>query len=622
MAATLSIRVLLRSGRQAFFEGIAPGAAHAATRDGVSLTVGAEFPAPVTVVPPAGDRIASVVYDLFTDIRNYHKPIIPDSGRWFIWQPHMVMFWRLNSESCINDVKTPLYLFTGQDLNVALAFGVIGRPYETGFKILEPRHNRALITYMRRLSMRIQRGTDLFPIPDSVAAARPDGAIVEHLYFRTGRDAPDRSWMLTLRDFAGHTKRLHGIPDVSTERALAPLWCSWTDWHSNDVTDAVTLRNVRAGLKLGIRNYIIDDGWFGPGLDNEWDVELNIGDWEPEPTRFPDLRRLVADIKREGAVPMIWCAPHAVAAGAQCFAERRRFLIADAKGELVKTTNGFHSLCFQCPDARRIMGDIAAGLAEKWGFEGAKYDLFNSVPYVRCANPDHAHDTHSMVEGLEWTLREMDERCRAIRPDYIVELKQNYGTPFLARYGSMTRAGDTPYNPEGNYLRTMHVQSYSPFSINDYQTITNEDSPVDAACVVIKMIAVGIPTYSIDFDRLNETNQRVIAHYNDWYNENVRAFMRYRLPLDAEGNVFRVDGGDRDFFLLVNHGGEIEIARSATVLNGTHRRVLFVRCRKSRSATVTQRDPLGREVATRTLRWRGWTALDVPPGGRLQIEMA
>lgn len=108
----------------------------------------------------------------------------------------------------------------------------------------------------------------------------------------------------------------------------------------------------------------------------------------------------------------------------------------------------------------KVMADIAGSLIEKWDFDGAKYDLFNCVPNVRCRNPEHRHDTESMVEGLEWSLRDMYERTRRLKPDYVIELKQNYGTPFMARYGTMTRAGDTPYSLEANLLRTLHVQSF------------------------------------------------------------------------------------------------------------------------------------------------------------------
>ncbi len=619
MAARFTITVILRSDRKVAFEGIEPGKAFSQEKDGVRLVVGAEFPAPVTATPPAGELVKSVEYNLYSDMRNYHKVIIPESGRWFINMTQLVSFWRHKSDSAVNDVKMPLYIFTGQDLCMGMAFGVIGPCYETAFKTLEPTVNRALIAFMRRLSMQIKRGTDVYPIPDSVAKQNRDGAITEYLYFRTDKDIPRQPWLLTLRDFASHQKRIYNLPDVTSDASLESLWCSWTDWFSDDVTDEVILRSAREGVKLGIKNYIIDDGWFGPGLDNDYSVELNIGDWRPDPAKIPDMSKLVAGVRQAGGVPIIWCAPHAVAPGAQCFAQRKKHLIVDDKGELVMTPNKFHSLCFMNAQARQIMADICVGFIREWDFDGAKYDLFNCIPNARCCSKEHDHDATSMVEGLERTLKLIDESCRTIKPDYIVELKQNYGTPFLSRWGTMTRAGDTPYNTEGNFLRTLYVQGYTPFSINDYQTITNEDSPEAAACVVLKMMAVGIPTYSIDFDRLCQANKDVIAHYNNWYRENLPAFRNYRVPLDGENNVFKIAADGRDFFFLVNDGGSFEVSRPATILNGTFKTDLFVKGNAGK-ASVTLLDCSGRQVSRKRVAFKGWKHLEMSPGGMVQID--
>ncbi len=645
MAANFKINVILRSGKSALFEGILPGKPFSAEKDRIRLKVGAKHPAPVTVTPPSGELVKSVEYSLYSDMRNYHKVIIPESGRWYINMFQMVSFWRFAKESSIDDAKMPLYIFTGQDLNMSMAFGVIGANYETSFKTLEPKVNRALIAFMRRLSMQIKRGTELYPIPDTIAKKNADGSITEHLYFRASKDAPNQPWLLTLRDFAAQQKRLFKIPDVTAEgalalefkrsSALAPLWCSWTDWFSDDVTDKVMMRSVEEGLKLGIKNYIIDDGWFGPGLDNDFNVQLNIGDWRPDPKKVPDMDKLVKDMKAAGAVPMIWCAPHAVAPGANCFSERKKYLIVTDKGELLMTSNKFHSLCFMCPEARQIMADLCASLIREWDFEGAKYDLFNCVPNMRCWSKEHTHDVTSMMEGLELTLKQIDEASRALKPNYIVELKQNYGTPFLSRYGSMTRAGDTPYNTEGNFLRTLYVQGYTPYSINDYQTITNEDTPEAAACVVIKMMAVGIPTYSIDFDRLCQANKDVIARYNNWYNENLDRFHEFRVPLDGECNVFKLPGKKDDVYFLVNDAGNFTIRKSSTILNATFKNDLFIRCARKKTATITLFNCFGKQVKKSKVKLGGpphgpprrvkgrasWTHIDALPGGMIRIEV-
>ena len=275
-----------------------------------------------------------------------------------------------------------------------------------------------------------------------------------------------------------------------------------------------------------------------------------------------------------------------------------------------------------CPDAREIMAGICTAFIEEWDFDGAKYDLFNCVPNVRCTSTDHVHDAGSMIEGLELTLKLIWERTRALKKDYIVELKQNYATPFLSRYGTMTRAGDTPYNTEGNFLRTLYVQAYSPFAINDYQTITDEDSPEDAACIVLKMMAAGIPTYSIDFDRICQENKAVIAHYNAWYSEHIERFMQYRVPLDGENNLLRLAGTADDIYFLVNDGGSLTIRRSATVLNATHRTDLFVRGAIPGTGTVTALDCRGRQSSCKVAHFEHWVHLDMLPGGMLRIDFS
>ncbi len=154
MGLTISIDAVLASNKQCRFDDVAVDRPHKREVSGVTLVIGEGFPIPVTVIPPsADDPVRSVEYRMSSDMRNYHRPIVPDSGRWFAFQMQMVSFWRHKSESSVNDVKTPLFMFAGQDQNVALAFGVVGRNYETEFKILEPRHNRALIFYMRRLTV-------------------------------------------------------------------------------------------------------------------------------------------------------------------------------------------------------------------------------------------------------------------------------------------------------------------------------------------------------------------------------------------------------------------------------------------------------------------------------------
>lgn len=592
------VHIFTRAGVEAEFT-FADFTEETREQNGITVRLGNAFPHEVTTTPPAGDRVRSIHYSVSTELCNFHQVIVPDTGRTYPAQMQLVDFWARVDKSLASNVRMPLYILTGQDHNASLAFGVLGENFETDFVATEPGRNRALVAWMKRFSLQIQRGTHDFPIPDHVALAHADGHITEKIWFQEREVLIGKSWIQALGEF-GHALADHaGAQPRTTPASLEPYWCSWTDWFSGDVDAQVIRDNVREGLALGITNFIIDDGWFGPGLDHDFDTTLNIGDWQEDGSRITDLRGLVQEIHDGGGRAIIWCAPHAVSPDARCFPERKPYLLMETPDQLHLTSNGYHPLCFQCPEARAIMADIAAGLVERYDVDGAKYDLFNNLPDGPCRCATHEHDTSSVIEGLRRTLALIDERTRAVKPDYIVELKQNYATPYLYEYGTCVRAGDTPYNPEGNYLRTAFIQAYTPFAINDYQTITNHDTLDAAAAMIIKMMAVGIPTYSIDLTRLRSEHKELLAFYHKWYAEHVTLDTAERRLLDPDLGVWRLLGRE-DVYFVVNRESRVRLerVRDCQILWGSFAGQLHLELPDEGSFKVVMRDPAGGQSET------------------------
>jgi len=572
----------------------------------VTLRTGAGHPLPVTATPrDAADPIVEISYDLFTAMRNLRHVILPDSGRWYMNGLHPISAWRFHREldSAVNDVLTPLYVFTGNNRQTAVALGLIGGPYETRCEIIEPVSNRALNVHVRQIGVRFSRR-----LPDHVAAA--DGSVTEHVFHHRPAAEP---WLLTMRAFAQAQRDIHGLADRVTPSALEPIWCTWADWSSDDLTDELIRDNAARGVELGIRNYIIDDGWFGPGLDSDYGTELNIGDWTPDTTKIKDLAGLVRNIRALGGATLIWCAPHAVGPRAECFAERAPLLIRDGDGQPVLNPTQFYALCFRSPQARQVMTDLCVDLVRRWDFDGAKYDLFNWVPNVPCESMQHEHDTESMLWGLYLTLKSIDDATREIKPDYLVELKQNYGTPFFSQLGGMMRAGDAPYAPETNFLRTLHVQSYTPFALNDYQTFTEEDTVQDVAVTVIMMMAAGIPAYSVDLARLGPQRSGVLRRLHAWYKENQALLAAHRVPADPDNTVLAVRSSTEDIVFLVGAGGPVTVDKPTTILNGSYTEQFALHSRAP--VTVETVDAHGNPSPSLvTEPGREWTVIPTTPG--------
>jgi len=616
---TFKITLELDDGRRISFEHLEHNRQQEFQREGVKLKLSGDK---CLKMQCAGGEhvIKSIEYDFSIKMKNYYSVILPESGRWFFNSLRMVTFWRnfRTFDSAVNDVKLPLMILTGKDMYTGTAVGVIGENYETRFSLLEPESNRALNVHTGHITFQMKRGTNEYPIPRNTVK---DGYITEYIYYADYLCDNRKPWLLTMREFTDFQREYFDLRDIGVRKSMYPVWCTWADWHSNDINEEMILENIEIGLANGIKNYIIDDGWFGPGLDNDYSIPLNIGDWEPDTQKIPDMKQLVDRIHDKGANAIIWCAPHAVAEGAACFSERRHLLIANESGEPFLNPTQFYSLCFMNEESREIMAGICAKFISKWGFDGAKYDLFNWVPNVRCENPNHTHNVDSMIEGLNKTLELIEEKTRALKKDYIVELKQNYGTPFMSRWGTMMRAGDAPYDPESNFLRTMHIQSYTPYSLNDYQTFTEYDSPEDIAVAILKMLAAGIPAYSVNFKRLSRKQNEVVSCLNDWYCKHIDLFMKYRIPCEANNHLLRIPNDDFNIFFMVNESTPVEQLNSGDIIfNASYHKSIVLKTEK-RSFEITEFDCYGNIVFESTTEsGRLWETVKVLPGGRLVLN--
>lgn len=609
----LNVRVRLGSGRIIEFGPIRLGDATTLETDSVRVQVGSEHPYEILVTASPGDSVTATTYTLRSPMRNFTGVIPPDSGRWFMNLAAATSFWKFGRDlrSRVQDVKVPLYLFLGANRHVEIAMGVVGDLTETDCRLTEPESNRALNIHTGGVEVEFTRHHN-----DGAVEGVP--SVREYVYARLRPSGEDgENWLDVLRDFSDQTRVRFGQPDVVVAAAVEPYWCSWTDWDSADVDADLVLQNVAAGVALGVRNFILDDGWFGPGLDSSYGVPLNIGDWTPDPERFQDLPRLIKAVDDLGGRFIIWCAPHAIGPASEAFRKHGALLMADAEGRYLRSETQFFSLCLQSREAREVMVDVCVRLA-RTGFHGAKYDLFNWIPDEACESPDHVHDLRSPIAGLRDFLRRADESVRAFAPDYVVELKQNYGTSLLAPYGTSMRAGDAPYDMRTNLLRTLHVQGYTGLAMNDYQSFSPTDGPESKAVVIGQMMAAGIPAYGTDLAHLDSASRAVLMSYHDLYHRNLAAFARYRVPEDATCTTLRVRGDDEDIVFLLESAHLCTVRRRTTVVNARYDEHITL---EAHGGPVVLRilDCTGGETSSFRLA-PGTHPVRVPVGGMLHVD--
>ncbi len=557
------------------------------------------------------DYLSNISYGIVLPMRNYSKVVVPDSGRWFLRYTSIIDFWKncRNINSDVSDIKNPLYIFLNNSGNVETAFGVIAENVESEFKIIEPLSNRALNVHTGHINLMIKRGTIDYPLNSKNETAK--------IYIYSSEKANNKTWPEIEKEFAYLQRKRFGLSDCVDANAMEPVWCSWVDWDSKDINTDMLLENIKEGVRLGIKNFIVDDGWYGNGLDSPYDVEMDIGDWEPDKSKIPDMKYLVDETHKMGGKLIIWCAPHAVGKKSKAFSKNKKFLLADSNGRPIINEPRYYSYCLCCKESRKIMADICVDLLEKWDFDGAKYDLFNWIPSVKCENPYHEHDVTSAIEGLKLMLRDVYLRTKAIKSTHIIELKQNYGTVFFSEYGSLMRAGDAPFDDETNFQRTLHIQGYTSKALNDYQSFTRFDSPEDIARAIIKMISVGVPAYGVNFKNLSDSAKRVIGFYNSFFSLKKNIFMQRDFSVSSDNSIItnRCDG--ERIISILGEGRAIKVGLFDIILNGANNKELVID-NNNGELPVRVYNCYGEIVSERKIS-NGLSYITVPRGGMLKV---
>ena len=552
-----------------------------------------------------------VTYRFSQVLRNFSRVIVPDCGRFYPTQKHALTSWE-NAAGfgvTVNNWGHPFVAFVDQADRCALAVGIVGGPVETHFRNEMPgqaEKRDTLVVYKHKLQFRFDRpafgvrGGKMREWRDAVFAA-----------------VDARSWFHAFRAYGEAAKKHLGLgPYPENAGALDPVWCSWTAWNSDDLTSALILENARHARSLGIRGMLIDDGWFGPGLDTDKDWCAN-GDYEPDPKKIPDMKKLVLQLRAMGMRSILWMGPVTVSPDSKAFT-RVKHLLQHVNGvPHVHKANGMHCLCPSNPEARTYMIGMMVDLLRRFDVDGFKVDLYNNLSPRPCDAP-HEHDCRPNIEGLDRLMKDMWDAIRAVKPDVLLELKQNYGNVRAAQYGTMVRGGDSPYDADINLERTLYTAAYAPVAYNDYAVWTSKESLRDLGIMMIKMMIGGVPTFSVDFADMPPGQKKCVAGWLALYHEWKGLWMGNRVtPQTGTLDVWERVDADRAWYALIYGASEVTLAPKSEIwlANGTGREIIFVSTRRPFKGRVAVYDPRHKRVAQARLKFDKTRIFPMPPGG-------
>ncbi|GAA0382297.1 alpha-galactosidase [Acrocarpospora corrugata] len=184
------------------------------------------------------------------------------------------------------------------------------------------------------------------------------------LYQDGGFGAVSRAW----HDYA----RRYVLPAGSEDRPV--LYNSWeaTSFH---VTEAGQLALAREAAELGVELFVVDDGWFG----NRMDDTRGLGDWWPNPERFPDgLSGLFDGVRALGMLPGLWVEPEMVNADSDLYRAHSDWVL-HYRGRRRDTMRNQLVLNFARPDVRAWALGWLDDLVRDYGLAYLKWDMNRSL---------------------------------------------------------------------------------------------------------------------------------------------------------------------------------------------------------------------------------------------------
>lgn len=254
---------------------------------------------------------------------------------------------------------------------------------------------------------------------------------------------------VTMRQAVADTARwwaeeLGMTPAQVPDAAKLPTYSFWYSYHQ-DVNERNVEEECRRAKEAGFDVCIVDDGW---QVDDCSGGYASCGDWEPVPSKFPDMAAHVARVHEIGMKYVLWFSVPFMGHNARQYPHFQSMLLRDLPGV------GAGVLDPRYREVREYLLNIYKSALVNWDLDGFKLDFIDewrddpeNAPY--CGQMDIPALQDAVEELMLTIMREL----KAIKPDILLEFRQEYIGPHMKRFGNMFRVGDCG----GDYLKNRSV---------------------------------------------------------------------------------------------------------------------------------------------------------------------
>ena len=290
------------------------------------------------------------------------------------------------------------------------------------------------------------------------------------------------------------------------EAAFEPLYSTWYQFHQQ-ITDKEIEAECREAVKLGMKTIIVDDGW--QTADNNRGYAY-CGDWQVAPVRIKDMAAHVKRVQDMGMKYMLWYSVPFVGQHSQAY---ERF-----KGKFLFPSHGAFVLDPRFPEVREYLISTYEKALREWNLDGFKLDFIDSFR-IKGTDPAIAEnyagrDIKSLSEAVNVLMIEVKNRLQTIKPDILIEFRQNYIGPAIRQYGNMFRASDCPGDMQTNRMRIANLRLTSgETAVHADMLEWNLNEKPEVAARQILSSLYGVVQYSVMLRDIPQSHLQMVKHW-------------------------------------------------------------------------------------------------------------
>lgn len=322
-------------------------------------------------------------------------------------------------------------------------------------------------------------------------------------------------------------------PDNVPLEAWQPVYSSWYAFHQN-LKDVEIETQCKLSRELGCASVIIDDGW--QTADNSRGYAY-CGDWKICLDRFPDMHNHVKRVHDLGLKYLLWYSVPFVGCHSRAF---KRF-----KGKYLHFNEQLNAAILdpRFPDVRAYIIETYTKAMNNWDLDGFKLDFIDqfclppNIPDPAQDSPG-ARDIPSIPQAVNRLMIDVQRNLSKIKPDVLIEFRQNYTGPAMLQYGNMFRAADCPNDALANRIRTVDIRLLVATGATHADMLMwNPHEPVESAARQLINIIFAVPQISVKLDTIPAEHFAMLKFYLNYQRIHQDVFLHGTFcPMAPESN--------------------------------------------------------------------------------------